>query len=158
MNNNKEHIVLGISPGTKEIGFAVMRGTELLYWANKSFKGVWSIDKKEKIQDVIQKVLMKYEVSKMAIKIPDERKSSPALNEVVKGIKGLCKTSKITVKEYSLNDLKEYFIGTSKSDKKDLVAIVGMYDELMVKGRSWDEKYYIKVIEAIACARVVNMN
>lgn len=156
MNNKKGNITLGISPGTKEVGLAVLRGIELLYWRHKSFKGEWSKEKLEKILTAIQKISKQYEVTNWAIKIPDSRKGSPALDEAMAGIKKLSKDSKVKAIEYSLNDLKEQFVGTSKSGKKDLVAIVGMYDELMKKGRLWDEKYYIKVIESIALARMTN--
>lgn len=156
MTNINESITLGICPGTKEVGLAVIRDTELLYYGTRTFRGEWSPGKLKTILSAIHRIAKYYVVTAIAVKTPDPKRSSQALDTVMSGIKRQCKQSKIECYEFSLDEIKYRFIGTTKATRKELIVAADLFDELLYKGSSWDKKYYIKILEAVALARLVN--
>lgn len=60
--------ILGLSPGTSALGYAVLSDGELVDWGFKCFKGKWTSKKGKKIERVISQLVQKYQVSRIALK------------------------------------------------------------------------------------------
>jgi glycerophosphoryl diester phosphodiesterase len=148
-------ILLGISPGTITMGFAVMGKIRLADWGVKNFRGKWSEAKLVKIISVISEITEKYKITAVVIKVPDPSRSSYALDRVVLEIKAYTKRKKIQLYTFSLDDLKNCFTETTAVTKREMVAIATAYDHLLSNIQSSDDKYYIKVLEAISLTRVI---
>ena len=69
--------ILGISPGTKYLGIAVLRGPELRDWRVKAFKGRWSEGKLGKIEAVLASLVARYDPDILAVKASIPREAPP---------------------------------------------------------------------------------
>ena len=148
--------LLGISPGTRIIGIAVIIKGELVEWKVKSFKEKWCREKQTAILSIIEKLIEHYDVKVLSLKKIDPLKSSKQLDSLVVAIEKLGKNKGIEVKGYSLADL-DYGNRSGKRDGKVKLTekIVEKYPELKkeyFKERNNRRDYYTKMFEAIAIA------
>jgi RNase H-fold protein (predicted Holliday junction resolvase) len=144
---------LGISPGTRVIGFAVMRRGELIEWRVKTFKEIWSSDKQSSILAVVARFCKNYGVQKIAIKKIDIKRSSPQLDKLLESISNLGQQMGIKVVQYSLTDLHYNSDVNSIQTKKALSEkIAQKHPEIRleyVRERKNRTEYYTKMFEAI---------
>jgi len=149
-------VLLGISPGTRVIGLAIMHKGELVEWKVKSFKETWSIDKRNAILDTIHRICGYYGIQTIAIKKSDPLRRFPQLEMIVAAIIRQAKRNKIAVHECSLSGL-DYDLQTGKKKTKDSISVevVNKHPELRKKylqERNNRADYYTKMFEAIAVA------
>lgn len=150
---------LGISPGTRSIGIALIRNRNLIDWKLQSFKGKWS---KEKLQEIIRYVSLymdNHHVDAVAIKIPDDLPVSHNYIQLVGTLNVLFEQKGIQATYYHLSDIKKQFCPERKINKAVLVdCIVSKYPHLLPeyhKERNSRNKYYDKVFEAVGAAYIL---
>jgi hypothetical protein len=148
--------LLGISPGTRVIGLAVIIKGELVEWKVKSFKEKWSKEKCTAILSIISRLIEYYDVTTLSIKKIDPLKSSPQLDSLIVLIEKLAGHRRIAVRKFSLSDL-DYANRSGKRDGKVKLTehIVKKHPELKheyFKEQNNRREYYIKMFEAIAIA------
>jgi hypothetical protein len=148
--------LLGISPGTRIIGIAVLVKGELVEWKVKTFKEKWCDDKQAAILSIIEKLIAYYDVKTIALKKIDPLKSSFQLDSLVFEIERLGMDRDIEVKRYSLSDLNYDSRPRKRDGKAKLTeSIVEKHPELKkeyFKERNNRREYYTKMFEAIAMA------
>ena len=148
--------LLGISPGTRILGLAVLRNGELVEWRVKTYKEKWTKEKQAAILSLIEKLCDYYGVQAMAVKKIDPLKSSKQSEKLQKAIISLAESKHLSLAQYSLSDL-DYDVRTgSKQTKGDLSEDVAeRHPELKkeyLKERNNRREYYTKMFEAIAMA------
>ena len=148
--------LLGISPGTRIIGLAVIIKGELVEWKVKTFKQKWCNGKQKAILAIIAKLIEYYDVKAISLKKIDPLKSSKHLDSLIDAIENLGVDKGIFVKRYSLTDL-DYANRSGKRDGKVKLTerIVKKHPELKneyLKERNNRREYYTKMFEAIAMA------
>ena len=148
--------LLGISPGTRIIGIAVIIKGELVEWKVKSFKNKWCNEKQAAILSIISRLIEYYDVRVISLKRIDPLKSSNQLDALVAAIEKLGVDRNIIVKRYSLSEL-DYDKRSGKRDGKEKLteSIVEKHPELKKeyqKERNNRREYYTKMFEAIAMA------
>ena len=148
--------LLGISPGTRVIGIAVIIKGELVEWKVKSFKEKWSKEKCRAILSIINRLIEHYDVTILSIKKIDPLRSSPQLEALVASIEKLGGVRRIAVRKFSLSDL-DYANRSGKRDGKVKLTerLVKKHPELKheyFKEQNNRREYYIKMFEAIAIA------
>jgi len=148
--------MLGISPSTRTMGLAVLRRGELIEWRVKTFKGVWSKEKLAYILTAIEKICEYYQVTSVAIKKVDPRRSSPQLEVLTSHLTSFAKEKRFGLAAYSLPELME---ATGRQQRNLHYAI----EECMLKKypivrkeyqkeRNNKRQYYAKMFEAVLCA------
>ena len=147
-------VTVGISPGSRHIGIAVLHKKQLIAWRVQTFKGKWSQHKEAAIIEALQKLFASYKVEAVSAKIPDLFPDSLGFSQVLGIINRLCERKGLRAQYYTLGDIKQHFSTNPKVNKNAIVAyLVHRYPELMPeykraqRGRA---KYYARIFEAMA--------
>ena len=148
--------MLGISPGTRTMGLAVLRHGELIEWRIKTYKGVWSKEKLAYILRAIEKMCDYYQVTSVAIKKVDPRRASPQLEVLTEHLIAFAKEKQFSIATYSLPELME---ATGRQQRNLHYAIEeSMLERYPIvrkeyqKERNNKRRYYAKMFEAVLCA------
>ena len=153
----QNRVILGINPGARYLGYALLQSSELRDWGIKAIKGRWTTEKKKKIERIFQAFLNEFKPDYLAIKKLHPARSSPELDTQIFKLKQLCRTRKIPVYEYSI-DYLEKMILTERLNKKNLIeTIFEQYPVLfseIEKERSSKKIYHTRMFEAVALAHV----
>ena len=146
--------ILGINPGTRYLGLAVLYGQELLDWRIKVLDGKWSNEKIKKAIKILSDFFYQYEPTVMVIKKLHPSRRSENLMRLTNKIKEFSKCKKLKVYQYSIKEIESFFIKNEKLNKQNLIdAMVNLYPELhhdLSKERSQKSAYYIRAFEAVA--------
>src|ERR1039458_9865646 len=97
--------ILGVSPGTRTMGLAVLRRGELIEWRVKTYKGVWSKEKLAYILQAIEKICDYYQVTGIAMKKVDPRRCSDQLDVLTEQLIEFANAKHFGVSTYSLPEL-----------------------------------------------------
>src|ERR1041384_2505677 len=106
--NQLPQAILGISPGTRSLGIAILKDGELLDSRIKSFPGKWSEVKQKTILGAISEYINHFGITVIALKTIHISRSAAALNQVIHGIKELSEKRKIKFCIYTIHDLKKF--------------------------------------------------
>ncbi len=145
--------ILGISPGTRYVGLAILRDGALLDYMVKSYKGAWTDGKMQKAIKYLKTVLEGRTVHYIACKVPHEARSSERIILLISCIKELAKDYGIECFVYSIAELKGYFAGDIVNKSELAAHLTETYPELKVVQYSDDastNEYYIRMFEAVA--------
>jgi len=155
----KADTILGINPGTRRIGIAVMRKQALVYFEIKSFQGTWSRKKLHNIISFLASVLKQYDVTKVTVKIPDTLPASLGFTQLIGSLNALCEHTGIRPRYYTFSEIKARHCREDAPTGVSLMAaIVDKHPELWPEYRREqknEEGYYHKIFEAVAVARMV---
>jgi len=115
---DKQTRVLGINPGARYLGYALINNSELRDWGIKSFKGKWTAEKSQKIGRVLIGFLDQYQPDVVALKKLHPARTSHNLHGLVNSFKYHCRIRNIPVYEYPIGYLKEAILHDNGSKKK----------------------------------------
>lgn len=148
--------VIGINPGTRYLGIAVLHGAELLDWRIKVLDGRWSNSKIEKVKEIISDQVERYETRYVAIKKVHASRSSKNLDKIVMRIKEIARKKNLKLCHFSIKDLENIFVTEVKLNRKNLAeALASQYPELrdeLQKERLNKNPYFLRAHEAVALA------
>ncbi len=148
--------VLGISPGTRIIGIAIIQDGELVEWKVRTFRERWSSEKRKAMLGAIRQLCEYYSVGMIAVKKVDPLRSSPEHDRLVRDFTQQAKRYGIKVRHFSLSELDIATPGHKRKTKRVIAEKVAeMHPEVRheyIKERNNRKEYYIKMFEAIAIA------
>lgn len=148
--------ILGISPGTRIIGIAIMQNGELIDYRVKCFKYRWTKAKQSRILAYIEKLIEYYEVRVVVLKFPDPTRSSRQLEYLKEQIREMIKRKRVRTYSYATVTVK-LGLGIKGTNKNGLLThIAELYPELRkiyLKEINNRHSYYNKMFEAIAIAK-----
>lgn len=145
--------ILGISPGTRTMGLAILRGNELIEWKIKSFKGKWSQAKLKTIIGSIIRLLEEYKVTSIGFKKPQIQQISPGLNTLLSHIHKTAKSRNIIIHARNVKELERFCSGGTKATKSIFREyVIRNYPEFQLIYRKSPLAYSQKVFEAIVAA------
>lgn len=148
-----EATILGISPGTKYIGIAMLRNGDLLECKVKSFKGAWSDEKLEKVVLHIRSMIQQHAVKHIACKTNHESRTSFRVKAIMERVQALALEFEIEFNKYSIDDLKGLFKMHFHNTHILAEHIAKRFPELadiFMRERKSKNKYHYKVFEALA--------
>ena len=149
MQNLKDNI-LGLSVGTQLMGLALMRGRSLEDWQVKNFEGKWSNMKLRIIVQTVGRYIQDHAVNFVALKVPEECRSSPSIEMLTDALIRLCESKNIPLYTFTITDLKTY---CRAGNKKELIQyVLAIYPELScvsAKSQKIKKVYYVKIFEAV---------
>jgi len=150
----KEINILAVNPGTKYVGLAVFRDSDLVYWGIKVLKGKWSTKKMKCVEKTVANLIDHHDVTTLVIKKVDPSKSSKNLNSLVATIQSCAKKKKIKICLYTLEELKKFLALGKRINKMEIAGLaVARYQFLihqLERERSHKHPYFVRMFEAIA--------
>lgn len=151
-------MVLGISPGTRTTGIAVLINGTPTHWQLLSFSESWTDTKKQKILTTIRYWVRKHRIQQVAIKIPDNLPISRAYIELVGALNVLCEQHRIVPTYYTLTELKEGYFPDKVVSKPTLIHyLLKQHPDLHTHRRNTRKKGYDKIYEAVGVARLTHL-
>lgn len=147
--------MIGISPGTRSVGFAIIKDGTLIDWGVKLFKQEWSNEKLQKIIGVLDVYVQKYQISTVAIKQHPPFRLSDGLEKLYDQIRDWAKNLNINLRVFTIEELKIFC--NNLTNKDSLVEyIYEKYPEVKKTiERTKNIKYHIKTIEALAMVHAI---
>ncbi len=150
--------IIGINPGTRYLGVAILNDSDLRDWRIKVFQEKWSENKIKKIKKTILRLIEDYEPNVLAIKKLHTSRSSKNLKLLTAWIKELCRKKGLKILQFSIKELEDYFLPNEKLNKKNLTKkISSEYPELIHqinRENSNKNPYYIRMFESVALASI----
>jgi len=148
--------IIGINPGTRYLGIAVLYGQELMDWRIKVLKGKWSKEKMKKAIEIILDVIERYQPNVLSIKKLHASRRSENLLRLANRIKQLSRQEGIKVYQYSINEIEDLFLKGEKHNKRNLAERIASEYPVLIhelgKEKSHKNLYYIRAFEAVALA------
>jgi len=154
MSNNSKAI-LGISLGGRYFGYAIVKLGDLVDWGNKTFQGAWSDSKLLAMIWTIEKIIDRYEITQINVKVPPFVDRYSSLKQLLDGIHELTTDKNINIKIFTLKELKKLSKEKVKFTKRKLLTQIAMkYPYVSHEFLDNDQKqpYCAKTLEAIAMA------
>ena len=152
-------IVLGIDPGARQIGVAVLCGEELLFYGVKSFKKRTEDDTLRKLRKIIDKIVIAYRVESVALeKIVYVQQNRSFVKNVYKEIQDFLENREIPVFEYNPKLIRQIICRSEKATKRNTALRLSQkYNELVryfSVPKPWQKRYYALLFDAIAAGLV----
>jgi Holliday junction resolvasome RuvABC endonuclease subunit len=149
--------VIGISPGSRHTGFAVIRNGDLREWGVKVLHGKRSQKKLEYTKQLIVELIDLYDPAALSIKELHPSRRSPYLRALVSAFKAVARNRKIPIFEYGIESLKEESAATENINNKLKLAeiMTAKYPVLfreLNEERSHKIPYRVRMFEAVALA------
>jgi Holliday junction resolvasome RuvABC endonuclease subunit len=148
--------IIGINPGTRYLGIAILFGPELMDWRIKVLEGKWSEEKINKAKGIVSELINQYEPNILAIKRLHPSRRSENLLRLVNKIKEYSKQNKLKLYQYSIKEIEKLLIRDVKLNKRNLIdAMVELYPVLhhdLGRERNHRNPYYFRSFEAVALA------
>lgn len=150
--------VIGINPGTRYLGIAILYGQELMDWRIKVLNGKWSREKLKKVTEIISELVDQYEPSVLVIKKLHLSRRTENLLRLTDKIKEVAKYKKMKVYQYSIKEIEGNFIDGKKLNRRNLIeTMIEFFPVLhndLNKERNHKNPYYFRMFEAVALASV----
>ena len=153
-DNTQLHLhILGINPGSRSLGLAVLKYGVLADCRVKGFKEKWSTSKLDKLMIALTRFIQKHKITALALKKVHHSRSSKALESVVLSIERYAKRNKLMICRYSIDEIKEH-IGNEQN--LSILQLSGQITpsknevlrEFNVHFR-YRNKYYLTMFEAV---------
>ena len=147
----------GISPGTRHLAIAIIKNGFLEHWGIKKYRNKWSEQKLNHIIRYIEKQIVYFNISEIAIKVNHQARSSAALEQLIEHIGLAAKRLNVKFKVYTIDELK-YLCGNGKNKQSLIDFVIEKYPEIKsnMALSSKNVKYHTKTIEAVALAHVLS--
>lgn len=153
--------IIGINPGTSNLGLAILQGNDLRDWRVKVFDGKWSMEKLKKIERVLNIYFDTYHFEVIALKKLHQNRSSKHLELLVTKICEMAKSRKIRLIQLSNNEIKHSILQNNHGNKKRLSEVIATRFPLLYKELEQDQKkpfwkslYHARMFEAVALALI----
>ena len=158
--------ILGINPGARLLGYALLQSSELRDWGVKYNGGAWTNEKKKKIERVYQSLLDEFRPDYIALKKLHTARSSPELRESVRSLKQFCNARHIPVYEYPIQYIEKIILSDNVNKKNLVDTVTEIYPILFNEAekertqfkqnrkRTRERIYYTWMFEAVALAHV----
>ena len=146
--------IIGVSPGTRYVGFAIFYGSELRDWGVKNIEGRWSKEKQKRIMAFISDLIGQHKPYVLAVKAIHPSRSSTNLNQLVRKIKEISKRKRLRVHQYSIKELESFFYPDGRINKRALAEKVtekySILSHELKREKTITNPYYIRMFEAVA--------
>jgi crossover junction endodeoxyribonuclease RuvC len=148
--------ILAVDPGTKEIGVAILEGSDLIYYGVKTIHNRSSaLTILKQISSLTQSLVASYGPDYLAIEKTFLIQKSAALLNVAAGeIKSVARLCRLPVYEYSPSTVRKFICRNGHAKKREVAQIIAaQYPELSRHLRTlnkWDELYYANIFDAVA--------
>lgn len=145
--------ILAINPGSRYLGVAVLKGTELKEWKIKSIRGESIEEKIKSVESILTNLIDSFTPQIIVLKALHPSRSSRNLSQIVTTIVKIVQERKVKLHEYSLSHVKHVLLQKKRGNKKELAEfVVTRYPVLfhiLNKEKQRKNVYYIRMFEAV---------
>lgn len=150
-------VVIGISPGSRFVGIAVLKGLDLKDVRIRVIVKGTSPDRIRKLSSYLHKLFKRYQPVAVALKGVRESHTSPLLDQVMEAIRRTVGESYVLLHEYSLERLKGEYDDSRMGNRYELarrVVLEFCLPDHPFRTSKWAREYHLRVVEAVAAAKV----
>lgn len=151
-------IILGIDPGARHIGVAVLRGSQFLYYGVKTIKKN-KLQKSafENLEQIITNLMSEYKVDCIALeKVVSVQQRNSFVEVVYWQIKAIAQKYNFKLREYSASFVRSSICNKTKGTRQETYRILTeKYPELsryLSVTRIWQKAYFAHLFDACALA------
>lgn len=154
--SNLSSTILAVDPGTRELGVAVLRGRELLFYGVKTVTNRKNPQRVlETISNYIRNLLKKHRPTHLAIeKMFVTQKNSALLTVAAEQIKATAKEANLPIYEYAPSTVRKRLCRTGRATKRETAAVLAsLFPELKryyLRTAAWERDYYSNLFDAVA--------
>src|SRR5829696_3903952 len=125
-------IILGIDPGARHIGVAVLRGTELLYYGVKTLKRDEFHPATANLEQLITKLIAEYRVDIIALeKVISAQQRNSYVKVVYENVKLIAGKHDFKLREYNPKLVRNFICSQVKATRRETYrALAEKYPEL----------------------------
>lgn len=151
-------IILGIDPGARHVGVAVLRGRELLYYGVKTLKkNESSRPATANLEQLITKLAAEYRVDIIALeKVISAQQRKSYVKVVYENVQLIAGKYDFKLREYSPNLVRNFICSQVKATRRETYrALAEKYPELnryVSVTRIWQKAYFARLLDAVAVA------
>ena len=148
--------ILAVDPGSRELGIAVLRGQELLYYRVKTITRRKIPSSVLEIATLfIDRLIENFQPRYLAIeKMSIMQQNSALLAILVEQIKAIAEAENLIVREYSPAFVRNELCQSEKATKKDVAEVLAKrYPEFVRyshRRKLWEREYYAKIFDSVA--------
>ena len=159
MQNNQEPLLLALDPGTKEMGIAILEGSDLIDYHVRTFRNERKPHEllgqaKRTMDDLLDAVHPDTVVIEQPFFAKTRR--SALLTFLVEELRGRVAAGRVRLREHGPCQVRRILLGNPKATKRDVARFVAKrFPELQQHfhpGEFWKEKYWSHVFDAVALA------
>lgn len=152
-------VVLGIDPGSRQIGVAVFEGSELVFYGMKSIKKKTDANTLRKLRKVISKLIESQRVEYIAVeKAVFIQQQTSFVKGIYEEILKFARTRKVRLLALNPKYIRRSICGNKQPTKRNTaLRIIRWYTELeryFIVPKIWQKRYYSQMFDAIAAAIV----
>lgn len=155
---NKRTTILAINPGTRYIGFAVLRGQILADWGVRIVGCQPQQNRILKVRQLVRKLVDECAPDLLVAKRLHPARRTPSLCKVDEEISRLASSLGIHVRRYSIGAMEAFFSPDGRVNKRKLAELVtARYSALrhdLEREEDSLNPYHIRMFEAVAMASV----
>lgn len=152
--------ILGINPGTRYLGIAVIYGQELIDWRIKVLEGKWSERKINKAKDILSDIIERYEPNVLVIKKLHPARRTENLLKLLNMIKNFARLRRLKVYQYSIKEIEKHSLEKGRLNKQNLLnTMLKQYPALQNDFKNMQchmNSYYLRAFEAVALACTID--
>ena len=150
--------ILGIDPGTREMGVAVLDGQQLVYYGVKTIRRQRSpVEVLHRIQEITASLIERHRPNILAIeKMFLIQKSASLLVVAAEEIKATARQHGLAVYEYAPTVVRKLICQNGRATKQETARVIAAkFPELrgyLVQKTKWETLYYANMFDAVALA------
>ena len=150
--------ILGIDPGTRFVGVAVVQRGMLVHYQVRSFQGPWSHRKLKVIVANLEKIRKYYGIRHIVVKVPDVFPVTKGFNQLIGSFNVGWGGAGIKLQYHSFSEIKARYCPDDQPTTASLITVmVRRHPELTteyLKEQKNEEPYYYKIFTAVASAHM----
>ena len=150
--------ILAINPTGRSLGIAYFHGFALREWQVKNIRSDYNKEAIRKAENFLNRFIDYYNIDVLALKKLHPSRSSEKLDLLVSKIKTLAKEKKLSIYEYSIQEMEAFLCEERRFNKLNLAqAVTCKHPGLLYEFRK--EKYnrrpyYMPMFEAVALGQL----
>jgi len=147
--------ILGIDPGARQLGVAVFKGRELIFYAVKTIKEENTAKTLLRLCQNILGLIAEYKVDYIALeKVVFVQQHRSLVKVISEHVKEIIKAENIPLFEYNPKIVRKFICRFQKPTKANTARILaGKYPELIRyfnAPKTWQKRYYAQLLDAVA--------
>lgn len=154
MNAERESAILGISPGTRVTGLAIVEAGKLRDMQAREYKD------RESLKSLILDFIEKYQVGAIAMKKAPSWLHTTSLRKLYGDIRRIADNTGIFLCEYDTQTLRDALPGDHPNKQSLIRYLTQQFPELVIpyhKAANRRKPHTERLFEAVACAHVCEM-
>jgi crossover junction endodeoxyribonuclease RuvC len=163
MDETKRRI-LAVDPGTKQIGIAILAGTNLIFYCVKTVRDRSTARKiLEQVATIAREMIAAYNPDYLAIeKMFIIQKSAALLSLAAEEMKSVARSCSLPVYEYAPTSIRKFICQNGGATKRDVAKVIAKYYPELSRHlntrNKWEEQYYANVFDAMAVGLMCHEN